>query len=897
MAAPFSSAAWDEASTPAVALVVRQFEHDWQAAPRHRRPDPLQYVASDAASGTRLALLRAEMNLCWEAGEPVHARAYFERYPDLDDETLVALVYEEFCLAEESGQNQAPDEFYRRYPEIAARLKRVLAIHDLVGSGRTGSFPPGLSATVAFPEAGQTIAGFLLVEELGRGAFARVFRAAERQLADRPVALKVARTGSREPQTLARLQHTHIVPVHSSRTDPVTGLHLLCMPYLGCVTLARLLADEQVRHARSGQEILEALDRLEPSHRIAASPQAAGRVALASRTYVRAMAWWGARLAEALQHAQERGVLHRDVKPSNVLVTGDGLPMLLDFNLAWEACIDDPEIEPATLGGTLAYMAPEHIDALAADNPGGIDHRSDIYSLGVVLYEAMGSRPFEPPRRARSVAETLQRAAAERRAGAVPLRDRHPEVPPEFQAVVQRCLAPDPADRYNSAAELAADLQAVADNQPLRFARETLSSRCVRWFHRNRDRLVVTVPLIAAAAIVTLVMIEEHNEHDRLLDDTRQLISEGMILAEHDRLDLARTQFELASKLASSEPSAPPATPRERTLKTVRLTGSLDDLRAIARAEWFQTGEKLTYRRAADTLAETAETLRLRLLGFVGPVGDPSAEIAAALQPFYVFQAPSWPTEDLQNLVDPRRRSRLLDDVEDLLFLWTLALDRRLETAPAADRATILAQAQQNVNRALGFTPSPRPWQALQARLATRRAGQEPPRHTSDADQPVAEPSDRACFEWGLLRSREGQLRAAIAWLDRAARRRPDRYWYHLCLALAYEQASRDPFQTQPLDGQKALAHYGVAIALHADDPWPWLYRARLHAAMGAWARALEDFEAAAQRLQPGDDRELLRMLATAELPWLRSPGLALLNRLIGRAWTAPTAPAQRHNP
>ena len=92
------------------------------------------------------------------------------------------------------------------------------------------------------PEVGETIAGFRLVEELGRGSFARVFRAEERHLADRPVAMKVTRTGSREPQTLARLQHTHIVPVYSYRTDPATGLHLLCMPYLGRLTLAQCWA-------------------------------------------------------------------------------------------------------------------------------------------------------------------------------------------------------------------------------------------------------------------------------------------------------------------------------------------------------------------------------------------------------------------------------------------------------------------------------------------------------------------------------------------------------------------------------------------------------------------------------------------------------------------------------
>src|SRR5205085_7868804 len=134
------------------------------------------------------------------------------------------------------------------------------------------------------PEVGQTIAGFRLVEELGRGAFARVYRAEERQLADRPVALKVTRTGSREPQMLARLQHTHIVPVHSYRTDPATGLHLLCMPYLGRVTLAQVLADPALRDARSGADLLAVLDRLAPADGDPAG-RPSSRSALARRSY------------------------------------------------------------------------------------------------------------------------------------------------------------------------------------------------------------------------------------------------------------------------------------------------------------------------------------------------------------------------------------------------------------------------------------------------------------------------------------------------------------------------------------------------------------------------------------------------------------------------------------
>ena len=314
------------------------------------------------------------------------------------------------------------------------------------------------------------------------------------------MALKVARHGSREPQTLARLQHTNIVPVHSYWVDEETGLHLMCMPYFGRVTLAQVLADPAVRASRTGAELVAVLDRLHPPDPIA-SGRPIGRTALMRRTSSRAIAWWGARMAEALQHAHDRGVLHRDIKPSNVLITGDGMPMLLDFNLARESSVGAPGAESAALGGTLAYMAPEHLEALADGVADGVDARSDIYALGVVLFEVLGRRPFTTPAGTLTITDALLREADERREASLSLRAEGFDVPPALDAVVQKCLAPEPSGRYASAADLAADLQAVADDGPLRFAREPQPSRTFRWIRRNRRPLAVGVPLALAFAV------------------------------------------------------------------------------------------------------------------------------------------------------------------------------------------------------------------------------------------------------------------------------------------------------------------------------------------------------------------------------------------------------------
>ncbi len=434
MSVSASRRTWEEASSPAAVRLARAYEQAWRDSKQPgRRPDPQAFLAAAASAsidgpGARLALLRADLSLRWEAGDKAGARWYLDRHTDLSEDTIVALVYEEFCLLEEDGEHPEPAQFLDRFPDVATALRRVLDIHGLVGSGSTRA-PSLLSPTgsgehaCAFPEAGQTISGFSLVEELGRGAFARVFLARERELADRPVALKVTRRGSREPQTLARLQHTHIVPVHSHRVDRATGLHLLCMPYFGRTTLARVLALAGELGIRSGAGLAETLERLEPSEQPAGP--SSGRAALERRSYDRAVAWWGARLAEALEHAHERGVLHRDIKPSNVLVTADGMPMLLDFNLAREPLDKDGGPEDDAPGGTVDYMAPEHLRALAAGDPEGLDHRSDIYSLGVVLFEALtGRRPFATPRRGVSILEALQRAADDRSADPPATRDR-----------------------------------------------------------------------------------------------------------------------------------------------------------------------------------------------------------------------------------------------------------------------------------------------------------------------------------------------------------------------------------------------------------------------------------------------------------------------------------------
>jgi serine/threonine protein kinase len=746
-----STKTWDGAASPGATGRVRRFEAAWNASRKGNRPDPRAFLPEEERDrpAVLLALLRSEIGLRWDDGERLTVEHYRDQFPELDADGLVGLIYEEFCLREEAGEAPVPIEYDERFPDLANRLRRVFDIHDLVGSGGSAAFRVSTVPEVPFPESGQTTAGFRLLEELGRGAFARVFLAEERQLADRPVALKVSRTGSREPQTLARLQHTHIVPVHSSRTDPATGLHLLCMPFFGRVTLERLLAEESVKKARTGADLLAALDRLEPT---------SGRVSLASRSafsglpFARAIASWGAKMADALDHAHERGVLHRDIKPSNVLVTADGLPMLLDFNLA-----RDPETEAAgpSFGGTLAYMAPEHIEALASGHEDQVDRRADIFSLGVLLFEALtGRRPYAIPTGASSVADTLHRAAEERRRTLPALRDTHPEVPSALDAVVLKCLEVDLSRRYADAASLAADLRAVAEDGPLLHAREPFVGRAIRWTRRRRWPMALAAMLAVAAFFLAHAVVRARDDQIRSVNLLSRWIAEGESEARAGRWQAARVRFITAAQLATTAPDFAAQPPL-----VARRDQALDKLAELDRA--IETD------RRVDAFFETADRIRLRYRpGSDGTTLD--RMIGEALAPLSVARAVGW------NPADPRRREGLREAVEELLFTRALIVPADRQTAepsvPVGDRRHERAA-----------------WDALKAWRANHASRIASP-------SPTEEISVATCVLLGLLAEAQGQPAIGASWLGRASRLDPERPGLAVHLARISATARTIPF-------------------------------------------------------------------------------------------------------
>ncbi len=823
MAAIDQSQIWEEAISPPNSTLARRYRSDWRQG-KASPPDPSSYLPDDPAKrpAALLALLSADLTLRRGAGEPARVEGYLGRFPELPADVLMALVYEEYCLREEAGEGPDPHEYETRFPAIANELRELIDIHEFVDSSRdllSGEEPQ--TEFVPFPEAGETISGFRLVRELGRGAMARVFLALERHLADRPVALKVSRVGSREPQTLALLQHTHIVPIYSYQVDVVTGHHLLCMPYFGSVTLADLLVDSRICSAQTGSELLAALDELGTP--ALARPRAEGREALRGRNFAQAIAWWGARLAEALQYAHDCGVLHHDIKPSNVLVTSDASPMLLDFNLARHNRGDGQGF--ADLGGTLAYMAPEHFAAVAelkddaiADHA-HVDGRADIYSLGVVLHEALGCRPVGTPEFDRAAADRLRALFTAREASAprLPMSAKGRKVPPALGAVIRRCLEPNPADRYALAAQLALDLQAVADNAPLRFAREPEPSRTLRQAWRNRSLLATALGVLALLA----AFFAAHTAVLRREAMARRDLDAGIRSATAGQFAAAAAQFDMAFDRAN--------------------VGLTQTLRSFADEADRRRNDALAAGRVRDR-AEAfflkIEPIRFRLVSGHG-LKSASHDLEGAFAEFKVFGPALWTDDPDLARLDPTRRARLIEEVNEVLFLWVIASDQPGDQEQARRAAAVC-------ERALLFAEPKAPWRALKARYGERESVK-----VRIPAQPSTEPSARACFEWGLLAVLDGHADRALLWFERAVTLRPDRFWYQF--ALAFHHALYG-------DVGQAMAHYDAAVALRPDSSWALFNRSQLAwSRQGAWERALLDLD----RLQTrpdGLDPELLAL-------------------------------------
>jgi serine/threonine protein kinase/WD40 repeat protein len=454
---------------------------------------------------------------------------------------------EEFVARHRRGERPSVSEYADRYPELADDIRDLfpgLVVMEDVrpqadATGPFRAFPPG--------PAPDRLGDYRLLQEVGRGGMGVVYEAEQVSLG-RHVALKVLPAHGllsptflerfrREAKAAARLHHTNIVPVYG--VGEADGTHYYAMQFIQGQSLEQVLHDVRRLRQRPGdaagadgtatgldgsaaQGLLTgqfaapsadpgsagvppasdrgaagtpALPGAPPTapwswkHAGAGGRSSAGLSAGGSEAqYFRSVARAGLQAADALAYAHRQGVLHRDVKPSNVLLDLQGTVWITDFGLA-KAEGSDELTQTGDIVGTVRFMAPERFDGRSLP-------QGDVYGLGLTLYEMLTLRPaFSDSSRARLIEKVLHDP---------PLLPRRidPHIPRDLETIVLKCLAKDPAGRYATAEALAEDLRRFLSDRPVRATRASLTERTWRWCRRNP-----TVASLTAAVAVLLVCI------------------------------------------------------------------------------------------------------------------------------------------------------------------------------------------------------------------------------------------------------------------------------------------------------------------------------------------------------------------------------------------------------
>jgi WD40 repeat protein len=439
---------------------------------------------------------------------------------------------------------------------------------------RSGDNPPSAAIDLA-----GRLADFEIVRIIGRGGMGVVYEAIQKSLGRR-VALKIlpafaandprkVRRFQVEAQAAAGLQHSHIVPVHLVGAE--NGLYYYAMQYIEGQTLADAIA-----LMRTGEAARASL----PENSFS-SPRTAAQLIRQA--------------ALALHFAHEQGTIHRDVKPSNLLIDHGGKIWVSDFGLARIAGQADLTLSGTVLG-TLRYMSPEQAQGARI----GIDHRTDVYSLGITLYELITLRPaFAGEDRL----ELLRRITDEE-----PPRPRvlDPAIPRDLDTIVRKSICKRPDERYATAADFADDLGRFLARQPIRARPPSALDRAAKWARRHRTAVAAAVVFTLAAVILLdsaliwrdAVLLHRNGELRALLDRaertesvTRHHLYDYQVRQAHR--SLTSGNVELAQELLN-EVEATPSTPDPRGFEWHHLrAASHRDVSVLSHSESLTTASAL----------------------------------------------------------------------------------------------------------------------------------------------------------------------------------------------------------------------------------------------------------------------------------------------------------------
>ena len=413
------------------------------------------------------------------------------------------------------GQSAELAEIVALYPQFADRLRAIFPTLKTIGEmgRRIGSQREQTQAT---PYCG-TLGDFHIKREIGRGGMGVVYEAEQISLS-RVVALKILPMAAtlterhierfkHEARAAASLKHPHIVPVYTVGIE--NGVHYYSMQYIEGPTLA----DESCFGER-------------------------GLFGTGDENHAIKVAHIGNQIADALEYAHDLGIVHRDIKPANLLIDNSGKAWLTDFGLAEFRS----EVAVTTTGdviGSLRSMSPEQ----ARGERGGVDHRTDIYSLGVTLYELLTRRPaFEHPDRLQLLKMVIE-------CQPVPPRRVNPRIPIDLETIVLKAMAKEPHDRYKTSQALRDDLRRFLQHQPLLTLRPKWSDKLIRWSARHLPIVIVTTAVLflltIGLSVVTTLVWQSQARAER----SQNRATEALHFANSQRSE-AELQSENATRLA-----------------------------------------------------------------------------------------------------------------------------------------------------------------------------------------------------------------------------------------------------------------------------------------------------------------------------------------------------------
>jgi serine/threonine protein kinase len=438
----------------------------------------------------------------------------------------VAAALEEYFELLEDGHGPDRAGFLERHPLIADSLAECLDGLEFV-TRVAGDFSPGPTgpspASTSSPA--PVLGDFRLIREIGRGGMGIVYEAEQVSLGRR-VALKVlhaaaaldARQCQRfqvEAQAVALLHHDHIVPVFGGGSDQ--GAHYLAMQLVDGPSLAQVIQDLK---AQASPKVKIGVPREEEVETAASgsgnlAPLKSSSHSSAVRARCREAARLGLQAALALEHAHQLGVIHRDVKPSNLLVDRQGKLWVVDFGLARLPQTDQDLTRTGDVLGTLRYMSPEQVRA----ERGAVDCSTDIYSLGVTLYELTTLQPaFDAQGR-----QELLRSILE--VDPMPPRRIETSIPRDLETIILKAMQKEPSARYASACELADDFRHFLADEPVQARLPSLLERSFKWARRHRTAVVTSITaLIVTLAITSFVLWQAKRRTDATLVDFKQAI-------------------------------------------------------------------------------------------------------------------------------------------------------------------------------------------------------------------------------------------------------------------------------------------------------------------------------------------------------------------------------------